>query len=211
VRLADRRLYGFESAKRYGALAPLFGHRLNRDLITSHWSDVHRVASAIGARTGVPSLILKKLSAYRHQNSLAAALREIGRIERTLFTLRWFKDPALRQLVTAELNKGEARNSLARAVVFHRLARFRDCGVENQQLRSSALALVTAAIILFNRRYLDCALAELRRRGNAPHPSLLSHLSPWAGSDQLTDDYVWSDQSEVDDQGLMPLLQAAHL
>src|SRR3546814_11013524 len=66
-------------------------------------------------RTVTPSLILKKLSAYRQQNSLAAALREVGRIERTLFTLRWFDDPALRRTVTAELNKGEARNSLARA------------------------------------------------------------------------------------------------
>jgi TnpA family transposase len=210
-RLSDRRLYAFEPAKRYGALAPLFGHRLNRDLITSHWSDVHRVTDAIGARTVVPSLILKKLSAYRQQNSLAAALREIGRIERTLFTLRWFKDPALRQLVTAELNKGEARNSLARAVAFHRLGRFRDRGLENQQLRSSALTLVTAAIILFNCRYLQCAVAELQRRGSAPDPSLLSHLSP-LGWDRinLTGDYVWSDRIEVDDEGLMPLLQATH-
>ncbi|MGX5806043.1 Tn3 family transposase [Bradyrhizobium sp. Arg314] len=28
-----------------------------------------------------------------------------GRIDRTLFTLRWFEDPELRRLVTAELNK----------------------------------------------------------------------------------------------------------
>src|SRR3546814_13406361 len=84
-------------------------------------------------RTVTPSLILKKLSAYRQQNSLAAALREVGRIERTLFTLRWFDDPALRRTVTAELNKGEARNSRARAVAFHPLGRFRHRGLGNQQ------------------------------------------------------------------------------
>jgi TnpA family transposase len=78
------------------------------------------VIRALTDRVVTPSLILKKLAAYRHQNSLAAALREIGRIERTLFTLRWFEDPNLRQLVTAELNKGEARNTLARAVAIHR-------------------------------------------------------------------------------------------
>lgn len=130
-RLSDRRLYAFEPAKRYGRLAPLFGHRLNRDLIRSHWPDVEAVVDALRAKSVTPSLILKKLSAYRQQNSLAAALREIGRIERTLFTLRWFEDPQLRQLVTGELNKGEARNSLARAVAFHRLGRFRDRGLEN--------------------------------------------------------------------------------
>ncbi|MEI9425915.1 Tn3 family transposase [Mesorhizobium sp. Cs1299R1N1] len=40
--------------------------------------------------------------------------------------MRWFHDLALRQLVTGELHKGEARNSLARAVAFHLLGRFRD-------------------------------------------------------------------------------------
>jgi TnpA family transposase len=44
------------------------------------------------------------------------ALREIGRIERTLFTLDWIRDPALRRRANAGLNKGEARNALARAI-----------------------------------------------------------------------------------------------
>lgn len=205
-RLSDRRLYAFETSKRYGRLAPLFGHRLNRDLIVNHWPDIQRVIGAMRDRTVTPSLILKKLSAYRQQNSLAAALREVGRIERTLFTLRWFQDPALRQLVTGELNKGEARNSLARAVAFHRLGRFRDRGLENQQMRAAALNLVTAAIILFNCRYLGRALAELEKRGTKLDPTLISQLSP-LGWDRinLTGDYVWSDGIELDADGLMPL------
>ena len=206
-RLSDRRLYAFEPSKRYGRLAPLFGHRLNRDLIVSHWPDMERVIGAIRHRTVTSSLILKKLSAYRQQNSLAAALREIGRIERTLFTLRWFEDPALRRTVTAELNKGEARNSLARAVAFHRLGRFRDRGLENQQTRAAALNLVTAAIILFNCRYLGRAVDEMRRRGSPIDPAMLSRLSP-LGWDRinLTGDYVWSDHLDLDANGLMPLL-----
>jgi TnpA family transposase len=47
-------------------------------------------------------------------------LRALGRIERTLFTLQWLSDPELRQRSHAGLNKGEARNSLRRAVFFHR-------------------------------------------------------------------------------------------
>ena len=35
--------------------------------------------------------------------------------------LDWFRDPALRRRVQAGLNKGEARNALARAVFMHRL------------------------------------------------------------------------------------------
>lgn len=132
-RLSDRRLYAFEPLKRYGRLVPLFGHKLNRDLIVSRWPDIERVIDAMRDRTVKHSLKLKKLSAHRHQNSLAAALREAGRIERTLFALPSFEGSALRRTVSAELNKGEARNSLARAIAFHRLGRFRERGLENQQ------------------------------------------------------------------------------
>jgi TnpA family transposase len=205
-RLSDRRLYAFELRSRYGRLAPLFGQRLDADLIRAHWDDIGRVISAMRDRTVTPSLILKKLSAYRQQNTLAAALREIGRVQRTLFTVRWFDDPALRRLVTAELNKGEARNSLARAVAFHRLGRFRDRGHENQQTRAAALNLVTAAIILFNCRYLGRALGEMRARGMPIDEALIPQLSP-LGWDHinLTGDYVWSDALVLDADGCMPL------
>jgi TnpA family transposase len=57
------------------------------------------------------SPILRKLAAYPCQNGLATALREYGRLERALFTLKWLRDPALRRRVTGSLYKGEARNA----------------------------------------------------------------------------------------------------
>jgi len=209
-RLSDRRLYAFEPKARYGKLAPLFGHCLDENLIRSHWDDIHQVVTAMRNRVVTPSLILRKLSAYRQQNSLAAAMREIGRIERTIFTLRWFEEPELRKLVTAELNKGEARNTLARAVAFHRLGRFRDRGAENQQARAAGLNLVTAAIILFNCRYLGRAVQALRTKSHPEIDQLLGQISP-LGWDHinLTGDYVFSDNAQLDDDGFLPLRVAA--
>lgn len=80
--------------------------------------------------TVTASLILRKLGSYPRQNSLALALRELGRMERTLYTLAWLEDPTLRRRVTASLNKGEARNSLARAIFFNRLGEIRDRSFE---------------------------------------------------------------------------------
>ena len=51
------------------------------------------------------SLILRKLGSYPRQSGLALALRELGRIERTLFMLEWLQNPALRRRVHAGLNK----------------------------------------------------------------------------------------------------------
>ena len=78
----------------------------------------------------VPALDAAGSAAYPKENALAETLREIGRLERTLFTLDWISDPALRRRASAGLNKGEARNALARAIFFHRLGEFRDRTLE---------------------------------------------------------------------------------
>lgn len=67
---------------------------------------------------------------------LAMALRELGRIERTLFILDWLQSVELRRRVHAGLNKGEARNALARAVFFYRLGEIRDRSYEQQRYRA---------------------------------------------------------------------------
>src|SRR3712207_4125855 len=72
----------------------------------------------------------RKLGAYKRQNRLDFALAEVGRIERTLFTLDWLESPALRRACQAGLNKGEARHALAQAVYAHRQGQFADRTIE---------------------------------------------------------------------------------
>jgi TnpA family transposase len=119
--LKSRRLYSFDTASAYPSLEPLIAGRINSALIRAHWSEILRVAASIHTGTVAASLILRQLASYPRQNGLAAALRELGRLERTLFTLDWLEDAELRRQTSQELNKGETRNSLARAVFIHRL------------------------------------------------------------------------------------------
>ena len=123
-----------------------------------------------------------------------------------MFTLRWLESPALRKLITAELNKGEALNTLRRAVALHRLGRFRDRSHENQASRAATLNLVVAATVLFNCRYLGRVLDTLRCGGGRIDPAHVAHLSP-LGWDHinLTGDYVWSDTIDRDPDGFLPL------
>jgi TnpA family transposase len=148
---------------------PFIDGRIDEKLITAYWNDVLRLATSIRTGAASASLLRKRLGAYPRTNGLTLALREIGRIERTLFMLDWLELPGLRRQATAELNKGEARNALARAVCFHRLGRLRDRAAEAQQYRASGLALVTAAIALWNTVYLGRALdvPALRRRNHS--------------------------------------------
>lgn len=93
-----------------------------------YWDEVSRLAASIKQGTVTASLMMKKLASYPKQNGLAKALREIGRIERTLFMLDWFHDLGLRRRVQAGLNKGEALNALTRAIFMHLLGEIRDRG-----------------------------------------------------------------------------------
>ena len=102
------------------------------------------------------------------------------------------KDPELRRRVQVGLNKGEARNALARAVFFNRQGDLRDRSFENQRYRASDLNLIVAAIILWNTVYLERAVAALREHGIAIDDEALAHLSPigWEHVN-LTGDYTW--------------------
>ena len=46
------------------------------------------------------------MQSYPRQNGLALALRELGRIERTLFTLDWLQSVELRRRVHARVEQG---------------------------------------------------------------------------------------------------------
>ncbi len=64
--------------------------RLNIKQIRAHWDEILRLATSIKQGTVTVSLMLRKLGSYPRQNGLAV-LRELGRIERTLFILDWRK------------------------------------------------------------------------------------------------------------------------
>ena len=122
--------------------------------------------------------MISAFAAYPRQNGLALALRELGKLERTFFTLQWLQDPELRRRSHVGLNKGEQQNALRRAVFFNRLGEIRDRSYENQRHRASGLNLLVAAIILWNTTYLQRAIDHLRDQGQHPEPADLAHLSP---------------------------------
>ena len=129
-----------------------------------------------------------------------------------MFTLDWIKNPALRRRAQLGLNKGEARNALARAIYFCRLGEMRDRSFENQFFRASGLNPLVAAIILWNTKYLDVAYADLRRQGRPVIEGLLRHVAPLGWEHiGLTGDYVWSTAELPAAGSLRPLRQRQSL
>jgi TnpA family transposase len=197
--LGDTKLYIPSREQDYPALKAMIGGTLNIKHLRAHWDEILRLASSIKHGTVTASLMLRKLGSYPRQNGLAIALRELGRIERTLFILDWLQNVELRRRVHAGLNKGEARNALARAVFFNRLGEIRDRSFEQQRYRASGLNLVTAAIVLWNTVYLERIIQAMRDAGQTVDDSLLQYLSPLGWEHiNLTGDYIWRQSKRLD-------------
>ncbi|SDG57985.1 Tn3 family transposase [Thalassobaculum litoreum] len=195
--LVERKLASVGSVSRYPGLKDLLGKPIRTDAIVECWDDVIRTAASLEARTVAPSVLLKKLAAYRRQNRLDLAIQEIGRIERTLFTLDWLEDPDLRRHCRAGLNKGEARHFLAQAIYTQRQGRISDRTLLNQSFRASGLNLVIAAIVYWNTVYMERAVQHLRSTGLDVHHRLLAHVAPLGWSHiSLTGDYLWEQAAQ---------------
>jgi len=139
-----------------------------------------------------PSQLLRKFASFPRQHDLAIALREIGRIERTLFIIDWLLDADMQRRAQIGLNKGEAHHALKNALRIGRQGEIRDRTAEAQHYRMAGLNLLAAIIIYWNTNQLGKAVQQRKRVGLDCSPELLSHISPlgWAHI-LLTGEYRW--------------------
>ena len=153
-----------------------------------------RLKASIETGAVVPSVILRKLASAGAGNVLSRALRALGQIERTLFTLQWL---SIRRCANAAMlvSTRARRATLCGArCSFTVRGKFGIRPFENQSFRASGLSLITAAIVHWNTVYLDRAVRQLRAQGATVPDDLLAHFAPLGWEHiALTGDYVWTE------------------
>lgn len=190
--LPSKRLYLFDPVACPKELKGLIGGRIKERLITANWPDILRSAATMVAGAMPPSQLLRKFASYPRQHELAVALREIGRVERTLFIADWLLDADMQRRTQIGLNKGEAHHALKNALRIGRQGEIRDRTTEGQHFRIAGLNLLAAIIIYWNTKHLGHAVEARHQAGLDCSPDLLAHISPlgWAHI-LLTGEYRW--------------------
>jgi TnpA family transposase len=190
--LPSKRLYLFDPSAAPQELRGLIGGKIRENLIIQNWPDILRAVATMAAGIMPPSQLLKKFAAYPRQHELALALREIGRIERTLFIIDWLLDADMQRRAQIGLNKGEAHHALKNALRIGRQGEIRDRTVEGQHYRMAGLNLLAAIIIYWNTKHLGQAVTRRKHAGLDCPSDLLGHISPlgWAHI-LLTGEYKW--------------------
>jgi TnpA family transposase len=111
---------------------------------------------------------------------LGQAFAEYGRIAKTLHLLARIDplDDTHRRVVNTQTTVQESRHRLARKVFHGKRGQLHQKYREGQEDQLGALGIVVNAITLWNTRYLDAAVAELRAQGQPVREEDIARLSP---------------------------------
>ncbi len=157
---------------------PLLTRRCNMDLIAGHWDDLLRLAGSLKFGHATASLLVGKLSASGRQNALAAALKEYGALQRTIYAARYLSDPAYRRKISRQLNKGESLHALKRDLLYAHEGTVRARHLQEQTEQAWCLTLVTNAVVTWTTEYYGRAVESMRAAGRRVDDEVLAHISP---------------------------------
>lgn len=180
-RLADAgeaRFWRIDKNADYGALNELARSCVNPKKVTQHWDDMLRIAGSLKLGTVQASALLRSLLRSERPSSLAQAIIEVGRINKTIYLLNYVDDEDYRRRILTQLNRGEGRHAVARTICYGKRGEIRQRYHEGQEDQLGALGLVTNAIVLWNTIYMDAALSRLRQQGVEIKEADVARLSP---------------------------------
>jgi Tn3 transposase DDE domain len=114
----DLTLFRPSRTAHYRHIDGLFAEAINWELMHMHLPAMLRVVLSIKAGRLTASTLLRRLGTYSRKNRLYLAFRELGRVVRTAFLLRYLSDAELRQTIHAATNKSEAFNRFVQWLFF---------------------------------------------------------------------------------------------
>lgn len=174
----DVLFYRPDKTTRYRHIDALFSKTIDWSLIETHWQDMMQVVLSIQAGKVLPSMLLRKLGSHNRQNKLFCAFRELGRVERTLFLLRYISEADFRKGIRAETTKIESYHDFLDWIGFGGPVLKSGDPVE-QVKQVKYRDLVANAIMLHNVADLTDVLNDMAAEGWSLTKEGVGRLSPY--------------------------------
>lgn len=178
----DLKMFKPSKDVKYKHIDSLFKDVVNWEIIETHWQDLLQVVLSIKTGKISSSMILRKLGNYSRKNRLYQAFRELGRVVRTVFLLRYISDLELREQITATTNKVEAYNGFTKWLFFGGGGTIAENDPEEQEKIIKYNDLVANALIYHNVVDQTRILKELVNEGYPVNREDIARLSPYVTS-----------------------------
>ncbi|MFD7305695.1 transposase [Streptomyces pharetrae] len=177
--LPDQKMWRIDRMADYGAFQDAARGRIDLARIERHWEDILRITGSI--HTGAVRGLRRDPDAVprRPPHPSRHAIAHYGRIAKTLHIPRLADEPGYRRQIKSQANLQEGHHALTRKIFHGRSGqlyqRYQD-GMEDQ---IGVLGLVLNALVLFNTRYMDAAVNQLRADGFDVLDEDVARLSPF--------------------------------
>ena len=172
VRSGHLMLFSADDGAVYKNIASAITAPINFDLLDRFWQDMMWILASIHAGTAKPLTILERLN---HPAGLG--FDELGKLERTLYLLRYGMDLDLRRFVVPYTSRREHWNKFTGEVLaFGDL--IRDKTLEDQTETFWFLTVVQNAIVLWNALSLENAIRKAREANIIITDEDLKHILP---------------------------------
>ena len=174
----DVAFYRPDKKMKYKHIDQLFSKTIDWELIKAHWQVMMQVVLSIQAGNVLPSMLLRKLNSRNRRNKLYRAFRELGRVKRTLFLLRYISEADFRQSIRAETTKVESYNDFLDWISFGgQIVKSGDPVEQTKQIKYADL--IANSIMLHNVVDLTDILIEMANKGEVVTKELIAGLSPY--------------------------------
>ncbi len=175
----DLNFYKADPYIKYKHIDGIFDDVINWNVIETHWKDLMQVVISIKQGKLIPSMILRKLNNKSKKNKLYRAFRELGRVIRTIFLLRYISDPVLRAIIQKTTNKVESYNGFCEVFRFGGFGVIQTNNPIEQEKRVKYNDLIANAVMLQNVFDLTNIIDKLESKGDKISKDCLSILSPY--------------------------------
>ena len=160
-----QQLYSIDSVSTYKEqgykLTP--SARIDYENLISQWDEVLRFVATIKLGYTKASQLFKRLNSYDRQHPLYRALRDLGRLFKTDYILRYVDEPELRETVEGILTRVEHANRFAKAIVIGNNQAFGWTTYHEQLVAEGCKRLIMNAINYWNLLYLSDKLNHCRQ------------------------------------------------
>jgi TnpA family transposase len=155
--------------------------QIDRQLIISEKSNIDQIVATLSLKEMTQGTLIRKLCTYTTPNPTRRAVFEFDKFIRSIYTLRYLRDPQLERKVHRSQNRIESYHQLRSAIaqVGGKKELIGRTDVENE-ISNQCARLIANTIIFYNSAILSRLLTKCEASGNANALILLTQISPAA-------------------------------
>ncbi|WP_035355892.1 Tn3 family transposase [Edaphobacter aggregans] len=155
--------------------------QIDRQVIMNEKANIDQIIATLGLKEMTQGTLIRKLCTYTQPNPTRRAIFELDKLVRSIYTLRYLRDPQLQRNVHRSQNRIESYHQLRSAIAQvggkKELTGRTDIEIE---ISNQCARLIANAIIYYNSAILSRLLTRYEANQNAKALAIIARTSPAA-------------------------------